>query len=199
MRHMRTALTVAVAVMLTAGTACDDPSGVDRNLPSDTVRLGDQDLSFNQIERLGNPLVSEALLDKRLHGFFNTTNPSMDVENFRSDIRDFVLNVAGREPATADAIAGLLLPDMLTVFPNRAPGVTAADVDDSGVVGWLTYALAPGEGWGGRKLDGDDAVDKALLAVFGPLLSDQNTSPGLSTDNVGDPRAEPNTFPYLAQ
>lgn len=200
MRHTRAALTVAVAVLLAASTACDgDVSGVDGETPADTVRLGDPDLSFNQIERLGNPLVSEALLDKRLHGFFNTTNPSTDVNNFRPDIRDFVLNVAGRDPAIADAIAGLLLPDMLAVFPNRAAGVTATGVDDSDAVGWLSYALAPGVGWGGRKLDNDDAVDKALQAVFGPLLSDQNTSPGLATDNIADPRAEPNTFPYLAQ
>lgn len=200
----RSALSVAMAVLLFASTGCetDTPTEVRTDtvtvVVTDTVQVGDRSLVFNQIERLGNPLVSEALLDKRLHGFFNTTNPSTDIDNFRGDIRDFVLNVAGRDPAIADAIAGALLPDMLTIFPNRAADVTASEVDDSDAIGWLSYVLAPGAGWGGRKLDKDDAVDKALLAIFGPLLSDENTSPGLSTDNISDPTTEPNTFPYLA-
>ncbi len=165
---------------------------------TDTVRIGNPSLVFNQIERLGNPLVSEALLEKRLHGFFNTTNPPTDSMFFYNDIVGFVVNVAGRDSATANAIAGILLPDQLLVFPNRAAGVTAANSDDSGVIGWLTWALAPGEGYGGRKLDNDDAVDKALGAVFGSILSDQNVSPGLATDNVGDVTMDPNTFPYVA-
>ena len=196
----------AMAFSLVGTTACDDSDGVtgmDTDTVTvtvtDTVRVGNETLVFDQIERLGNPLVSEAPLDKRLHGFFNTTNPSTDVANFRQDVVDFVRNVAGRDQATANTIAGLLLPDMLAVFPNRAPGVTAAEADASAAVGWLTHALAPGVGYGGRTLDNDDAVDKALMAVFGPLLSDQNVSPGLATDNVPDPRQEPNTFPYLAQ
>lgn len=210
MNHMRNhnlLAASAAALLLVAASACDeDVRTITETVTdtvtvtmTDTVRVGDRTLTFDQIERLGNPLVSEALLDKRLHGFFNTTNPSSDVANFRQDIKDFVLNVAGRDEATAETIAGILLPDMLTVFPNRASGVTSGSVDESDAVGWLTYALAPGVGYGGRKLDNDDAVDKALQAVFGPLLSQNNVSPGLATDNVDDPRAEPNTFPYLAQ
>lgn len=165
---------------------------------TDTVRIGNNNLVFNQIERLGNPLVSEALLEKRLHSFHNTITPANDTTFFRDDIIGFVVNVAGRDSVTARTIASVLLPDMLLVFPNRAAGVTAANVDDASNVGWLTWALAPGEGYGGRKLDNDDAVDKALGAVFGSILSNENVSPGLATDNVPDTQSDPNTFPYVA-
>lgn len=164
----------------------------------DTVRLGNTNLVFNQIERLGNPLVSEVLFEKRIHDFHNSTNPQTDVANFTGDIVKFMTTVAGRDNATAQTLASVLLPDMLLVFPNRAAGVTAATTDAAASVGWLTWTPLLGSGYGGRKLDGDDAVDKGLLAVFGPLLSPNNVSPGLSSDNVGDPRNEPDTFPYLA-
>lgn len=166
---------------------------------TDTVQVGNPDLVFNQIERLGNPLVSEVTLEKRLHGFYNTTNPKTDVAFFKADVMRFVTDVAGRDVAYADAVASALLPDMLAVFPNRAPGVTAANADDSDLVGWLTHALAPGTGYGGRKLDNDDAVDKGLSVIFGAALGNtNNVSEGLTTDNVPDPQQDPNTFPYVA-
>ena len=165
----------------------------------DTVRVGNNNLVFNQIERLGNPLVSEVTLEKRLHGFHNTTNPSTDLRNFRDDVKGFVANVAGRDTAYAGAVANALLPDMLMVFPNRAAGVTANEADGSALVGWLTHALAPNNtGYGGRKLDNDDAVDKGLSVIFGAALGNMNNvSPGLTTDNVPDPQQDPNTFPYV--
>lgn len=175
--------------------ACDDDdiTGVDGDVQLDLAR------EYDQIERVGNPLTSEALLEKRLHGFHNTTGPSTDVDNFRADIVGFVTNVAGRDQAIADAIAGVLLPDMLTVFPNRAAGVAGASVGDAAAVGWLTHVLAPGEGYGGRKLDNDDAVDKLLAAGFGSLLSSENVSPGLATDNVADMQIDHDGqgFPYV--
>lgn len=198
-------LVAAIAVVATA-TACESPTVTfvdtltvrDTVVQRDTVRLGNTNLVFNQMERLGNPLVSEVLFEKRIHDFHNTTNPKTDVANFTDDIVKFMVMVAGRDSATARTLASVLLPDMLLVFPNRASGVTAATVDGAASVGWLTWTPLLGNGYGGRKLDGDDVVDKGLLATFGPLLSPNNVSPGLSSDNVGDPRNEPNTFPYLA-
>ena len=193
----------AAAMVIASVTACesDDPTGTDTDdtiMKQDTVRLGNTNLVFNQIERLGNPLVSEVLFEKRIHGFHNSTNPSTDVANFTNEVVKFMVNVAGRDTATARTLASVLLPDMLLVFPNRAAGVTSASVDGAASVGWLTWTPLLGNGYGGRKLDNDDAVDKGLAATFGPLLSPNNVSPGLASDNVGDPRNEPNTFPYLA-
>jgi len=164
----------------------------------DTIRLGNTTIRFDQIERLGNPLTSEVFLEKRMHDFHNTTNPRTDVANFSAELVRFMTTVAGRDNATAETLASVLLPDMLLVFPNRAVGVTSATADDAASVGWLTWTPLLGNGYGGRKLDNDDAVDKGLAAIFGSLLSPNNVSPGLASDNVADPRNEPNTFPYLA-
>lgn len=198
-----------IGLILGSQAACDDKVRTITEIQvdtvtvtvvrTDTVRVGNPTLVFDQIERLGNPLVSEVMLEKRVHSFHNTTNPRTDVRNFRADLVRFMTNVAGRDAAYGGAVADALLPDMLLVFPNRAPGVTAATAASSALVGWLTFALAPNNtGYGGRKLDNDDAVDKGLSVIFGAALgNNNNVSPGLVTDNVPDPRAESNTFPYL--
>lgn len=141
---------------------------------------------YNQIERLGNPLVSEVFLAKRNHGFHNSGMPATDVANHSAELKAFVKTVAGRQDDVANTIAAVLLPDMLIVQTNKA-GNTA---------GWLTWALA--DGYGGRKL-ADDVVDAGLAAIFGPLLSPANVTTALVTDNVSaNDKAFGTTFPYLA-
>jgi len=142
---------------------------------------------YVQIERLGNPLVSEVTFAKRDHGFHNTTGPSTDVSNgFRAKVEAFVTGVAGREASLATTLSSVLIPDMLIVQPGK-PGSGA---------GWLTWALA--DGYGGRRLT-DDVVDAGLMAIFGPLLNPRNVSQGLTTDNVNaNDKAFMTTFPYLA-
>jgi hypothetical protein len=167
----------------------------------DTVRFGNTRIAFDQIEHLANPLVSEVLVEKREHEHYNNTVPSEMRAEFRDDVVGFITGVAGRSPATAGAIADALLPDMLLVFLDRAPGVTAATANDpaNATLGWLTYILVPGVGYGGRRLRGDDTVDKGLLVVFGPVLDPANVTPQLSTDNVpANDKTPTATFPYIA-
>jgi hypothetical protein len=195
------ALAFALVAALSAGACSEDATRTIVEVQKrDTVFLGNPNLVFDQIERLGNPLVSEVFVEKREHDFFNTTNPITDVANFRDDLQRFVTGTAGRSAAYATAVASALTPDMLAVFPNRAAGVTAANADASALVGWLSHALAPNNtGYGGRKLDNDDAVDKGLSVIFGTALGNtSNVSPGLSTDNVPDPQTDPDAFPYVA-
>ncbi|MGH7718772.1 MAG: DUF4331 family protein [Gemmatimonadaceae bacterium] len=170
------ALATALALTL-ALSACDDD---DDGVGPDGARV------FDQIERLGNPLVSEVTLAKRDHGFHNSGNPSTDVADFRAKVEAFITGVAGRSPALAATISGVLLPDMLIVQTDRAANTS----------GWLTWALA--NGYGGRNLS-DDVVDAGLDAIFGDLLSPTGATPGLSTDNVpANDKAFAATFPYLA-
>lgn len=147
---------------------------------------------FNQIERLGNPLVSEVFFPKRDHGLHNTKGPASDPLTMAAGgtdvpghIRTFVSSF-GRSATIGNTLAAVLSPDMLMVYPNRA-GNTA---------GWLSWALA--NGYGGRKLS-DDVVDAGLTAVFGTLLDpNAGTVAGLTSDNVpASVRSFGSAFPYL--
>jgi hypothetical protein len=205
-------LVLVAGIGLTA--ACDEaPLASTNDIPGPLLAVGDTTLSsdtdriFAQVERHANPLAMEVLVEKREHGTHDTTTPTRDHLHFTDDYVVFITTVAQRDEAYARAIAGVLLGtdanpgDKIAVYPARAPGVTAsmANTADNASVGWLTHVLAPGEGYGGRKLAGDDVVDKALSVVFGAALGNtNNVSPGLVTDNVGNTNPAPlSEFPYF--
>ena len=163
-----------LAVALAA--ACSD----NNSTAPATARL------YNQVQRLGNPLVSEVFLAKRDHAFHGSTAPTIDVASFTPFIRGFADNVAGRDSTVGKTLAAVLLPDELLVQSDKDPASA----------GWLTWALA--NGWGGRKLT-DDVVTAGLQAIFGSLLDPNNTTPALADDHV-DANDVPfsASFPYLA-
>ena len=178
MRPRMLAALGALALIVTAGACNDDDENDITGTGGDRV--------FVQVERLGNPLVSEVTLAKRNHGFHNAGKPSTDVASHATELRAFVTTVAGREAGVANTLASVLLPDMLIVQTDKA----------TNTAGWLSWALA--NGYGGRKLT-DDVVDAGLAAIFGSLLSPNNVSPGLATDNVNqNDKPFLTTFPYLA-
>src|SRR5436309_11697718 len=114
---------------------------------------------YNQVQRLGNPLVSEVLLSKRSHATHGTIGPDQDAALVAPEVVDFLTTVAGRDPAYINAIAPALIPDMLIVDTSKDPSTGT----------WLSTTLSAG--WGGRLLQ-DDVVDLALTAVFGSALGD---------------------------
>lgn len=166
------------------------------NNDNTTVSGPDANRVYTQIERLGNPLVSEVFFPKRDHSLHNLKGPVDDpktIDNGGTDvpghIRTFVSSFGPtRTEKTITTLQAVLSPDELLVFPNRA--ATAS--------GWLTWALQPGVGYGGRNLS-DDVVDAGLSAVFGNLLdSTQPVLAGLTSDNVpSSVRSFSQTFPYL--
>jgi Domain of unknown function (DUF4331) len=165
----------AALVVLLAGACSDDHPAAPA-----TSRI------FNQVQRLGNPLVSEVFLAKRDHAFHGSTAPTIDVAAFTPIIRSFTDNVAGRDSTVGKTLAAVLLPDELLVQSDKDPASA----------GWLTWALA--NGWGGRKLT-DDVVTAGLQAIFGALLDPNNTSPALADDHVdANDVAFSASFPYLA-
>jgi len=177
--------TISVALVMLTAAACTD----DNSTGPDNAR------TYRQIERLGNPLVSEVFFPKRDHGLHNNKTPADDpltMENGGTDvpghIRAFVSQFPGRTEKTITTLQAVLSPDMLMVYPNRS-GANA---------GWLTWALAPGVGYGGRKLT-DDVVDTGLASVFGNALdAAQPVLAGLASDNVAaSVRTFSTTFPYL--
>jgi hypothetical protein len=145
----------------------------------------DPDRTYNQVQRLGNPLVLRGVLAVARSRFHGATAPTIDVAAFTPILRSFVDNVAAAIRLGQDS-RSVLLPDELIVQSDKA----------TNTAGWLTWALA--NGWGGRKLD-DDVVTAGLQAVFGALLDPNNTTPALADDNVdANDVAFGTTFPYLA-
>jgi hypothetical protein len=181
--------TLAAAALISAA-GCGDktvsgPSTVDAGSNATT--------NFNQVQRLGNPLVSEVLLLKRDHAFHGSTGPETDVANFAPNVKGFIAQFRPQATGLQSAIAGTLLPDMLIVDTSQ-PQATA---------GYLSYVLSStGKAYGGRKLT-DDVVDISLSAVFSDLLDPTQFvckpfALPLCTDNVASHGAFTTTFPYLA-
>lgn len=169
----------ALATALLAFAACSNDSSTG---PSTTRE-------YNQVQRLGNPLVSEVFLAKRDHAFHGSTGPSGDVAAFAPTVQAFPA-AFGRDAIIGNTLASVLLPDMLIVQLDKDPSTA----------GWLSWALS--NGYGGRK-PSDDVVDAGLSAIFGPLLGDpthkvcNNFALPLCTDNVADPNRHTDAFPYL--
>jgi hypothetical protein len=179
-------LRAAAAAGLILAGACSD----DANAPT-------QARMFDQVQRLGNPLVSEVLLPKRDHPTHGSIGPADDASLTAPIALGFLTgagSVAGRSADYANVLGGVLIPDMLIVQTDKDPATAA----------WLNWVGVPplANGWGGRKLQ-DDVVDLALLAVFGdPFGLDPSGASGkeaLTTDNVAfDSPGVAATFPYLA-
>jgi hypothetical protein len=179
-----------VALALAAG--CADPTR-SRELTEPSLAVTNADPRgriYDQVEFLGNPLVSEVTIQKVNHNFYNRTQP-YNTATFKPQTEQFIEQVGGRPASLASTVAGVLYPDMLIVDSSKDPSTA----------GWLSWALS--NGWGGRKLT-DDVVDIALVAVFSTFLSPTGAScaPGqlpLCTDNVpANDKAFLGTFPYLA-
>jgi hypothetical protein len=170
-------LVLATAAVLAA--ACSDDNGNGGTGPG--ARM------YNQVQRLGNPLVSEVLLDKRDHAIHGSIGPDQDATLVAPLVVNFMTTVAGRDPAYIQAIAPALIPDVLVVDTSKDPSTA----------GWLSTTLSGG--YGGRTLQ-DDVVDQALTAVFGSALGDAaHATPELTTDNVAfDSPNVTTSFPYLA-
>jgi hypothetical protein len=166
-----------IVVALAAATACNSDNSDTTGTPGPRT--------FDQVQRLGNPLVSEVFLAKRSHDLHGSTGPAQDNAFIKTELISFVATVAGRNATVQNTLAAVLLPDMLIVQTDKAPSTA----------GWLSWALA--NGWGGRKLT-DDVVDAGLSAIFGALLDPSNVSPGLATDNVASDSQFLTTFPYVA-
>lgn len=168
---------LSLAALLLAGVACSSDNTKTATGPSTTR-------SYDQVQRLGNPLVSEVFLAKRSHPVHGALGP-VDDTIIEPEFKNFVATVAGRDTTVQNTLAAVLLPDMLIVQTDKSPSTA----------GWLTWALA--NGYGGRKLS-DDVVGAGLDAIFGTLIETAgNSCPALCNDNVPAHTDYQTTFPYL--
>jgi hypothetical protein len=96
--------------------------------------------AWTQIDRMGRPAINTVFIPAEMKDAFNSNNPDRDVEIYTDTVKASLDSLAS--PST-DALAGLLLPDILTIDMNMA-------------VGYLN----------GRDLD-DDVIDISLQAITG--------------------------------
>ncbi len=193
---------IALAALFALGACTDDAQkdiagpGVDqvsasKNADNDNDNdEGDDDAVYEQVEFLGNPLVSEVTIVKANHDAYNRTQP-YNTATFGPQSLAFINFFRGGQPEVANTLGAVLYPDMLIVESSRNPATS----------GWLSWALA--NGWGGRNLS-DDVVDAGLSAIFGKIIAtpgaycDNFTLP-LCTDNVSvNDKSFSGSFPYLA-
>lgn len=177
----RSALAAAIGAIALASAACGSDSTTSPTVQ--TTR------TYNQVQRLGNPLLSEVFLAKKDHPFHGSIGPADDVASFAGSVKGFVAAFRPQATTLQTTLASVLLPDVLIIQTDKA--TTSA--------GWLTWALA--NGWGGRKLT-DDVVDTGLSAIFSDLLDPTQAvcKPGalpLCTDNIASHSTFTATFPYL--
>src|SRR5690242_10086551 len=76
--------------------------------------------TYNQVQRLGNPLVSEVFLAKRSHATHGSIGPNQDVALLSAELKNFVKTVAGRNATVQSTLAAVLLPDELVVQTDKA-------------------------------------------------------------------------------
>ena len=132
-RQVRRGALAAIGVaVLAAAVACGDSGDAITGTTNDAAT------TYNQVQRLGNPLVSEVFLLKRDHAYHGSIGPSDDVAAFSGKVKGFVGAFRPNATALQNTLASVLLPDMLIVQTDKAPGTA----------GWLTWALA--NGYGGR-------------------------------------------------
>ena len=192
LRAFATALVFAASTAIAActETGSSDLTGVAASQNLQDEDEGDDNTVYEQVEFLGNPLVSEVTIVKANHDRYNRTQPYNTAE-FGPQSLAFINAFRGAQPVVANTLGAVLYPDMLVVESSRNPATA----------GWLSWALA--SGWGGRRLS-DDVVDTGLSAIFGKIISAtgaycDNFQLPLCTDNVpANDKAFGTTFPYLA-
>ena len=193
-RTPRVAMMAFAAALFALGACSDAPkqdvTGLDMSQEGFFDDEGGDDKVYDQVEFLGNPLVSEVTIVKANHDAYNRTQP-YNTATFGPQSLAFINAFRGGQPEVANTLGAVLYPDILVVESSRNPATA----------GWLSWALAAG--WGGRKLS-DDVVDAGLSAIFGKIVTAtgafcDNFMLPLCTDNVGaNDKAFSNSFPYLA-
>jgi hypothetical protein len=165
------------AVALAAFSSCsNDPTLTGTNNPQNQI--------FNQVDRVGNPGLTEVFSPWARHNASNRATPLADATAMQSDITSFVSTYGGRSAAIQNFIADILVPDVLVADTSQlASGAsylgyyTAGQIND-----YCAPYVKPGQGlFGGRGLQ-EDVVTTTFSLIFGslvPQISAGSTVPGL--------------------
>ncbi|MGI9608328.1 MAG: DUF4331 family protein, partial [Acidimicrobiales bacterium] len=75
-----------------------------------------------QIDRIGRPAINTVLIPSDRKDEFNVSDPADDFANFGDDVQATIESLNGGDTATAAALTGILLPDVLTVDTSNPAG-----------------------------------------------------------------------------
>ncbi len=162
-------------------------SAIVVEVPSASLTAGDATISVwgetenasGRVDRMGKPAIATVLIDDGNEDAYNQDRPHNDAKNWAPEVSSNLqflsgLDGDGYDAATADFIAGLLVPDVLTLDTTSGAGFVP--------------------GLNGRQL-AEDVIDFELFVVTGGLTS----APVLTTDCVdANDVPFPTAFPYLA-
>lgn len=126
-----------------------------------------------RVDQMGRPAISTVLIPSDLKNQFNRTPPHQQFAKYGELVADTIASLNGGDTATAEAIASVLLPDVLTVDVSSPAGFLngrglADDVIDA-ELGLLTN--------GALTTDGVDANDVPFSDTF-PYLAPAHSTGG---------------------
>lgn len=180
--------------------------------------------TYRQVERWGRPGVKEALERFADHDRTNRSEP-YDDPTLRRAIYSYMVTPkpggAGRSPAIAKALTGVLMPDELQIDLSSSGHATYLGVEtkgksglpvgivravpDAGLKGLKRSLRNGAREFGGRDPD-SPVIDLSLGAIYGSILpkiglapEDHRETPCLTSDNVKPSAKTLDGFPYLAQ
>jgi len=125
-----------------------------------------------QIDRNGRPAINTVLIPANRKTLFNRSEPIDDQRRFRTNVIDSLLAL-GRTRADAEALADVLLPDILTVNTNSGAGFLNGRRLADDVIDIELDLLTGGE----VTTDGVDRNDRAFRRTF-PYLAPPHVMPG---------------------
>ena len=79
-------------------------------------------IAGTQFDRMGRPAINTVLLDGPRKDLFNAGSPANDYATFHVEVEAKIASLNGGDTATAAALAGILLPDLLTVDASSSAG-----------------------------------------------------------------------------
>ena len=156
-----------------------------------------QQTTFIQVDRVGNPGVTEVFSPWARHNASNRTTPQADATAMQTDITTFVSTYGGRSGAIQNFIANILTPDVLLADTSQlASGASYLGYETAGQINdYCTGYTKPGAGlFGGRALQ-EDVVTTTFSLVFGslvPQISAGSTVPNVPAGAIPDDGKEKN-------
>ena len=119
-----------------------------------------------QVERMGRPVINTVLIPTGSKDDFNATQPADDVATWKNPVKKSLFALNG-DAAYSKVVAGILLPDILTIDTSIPTGFLNGRTLDDDVIDTALNVVS----MGAIPSDCVDANDVAFLATF-PYLAD---------------------------